>query len=85
MKRFLKYAFRWQFYTPALALCIFVIPDGALLQAVVINVLAAAFFYHADTRVLKRKAHLSRKWSINQEFIPYSVMTVLKNKMRFWK
>ena len=85
MRHFFKYAFRWQFYTPALALCIAVIPGGALLQAVLINVLVAVFFYHADTRVLKRKTHLSKKRSIDQEFIPYSFVTIAKNKIRFWK
>jgi hypothetical protein len=85
MRRFLKYCYRWQFYTPALALCIAVIPGGALLQAVLINVLLAAFFYHADTKVFKYNSQMNKRVIANHEFIPYSFITTAKNKLKFWK
>jgi len=83
MKRFLKYAFRWQLSTPVLALCIVFIPAGALLQTVIANAVGAAIFYHVDKRIFKHKTHPANR-SSSQEVIPYRMLTSLKNKIRFW-
>ncbi len=83
MKRFLKYAFRWQLSTPVLALCIVFIPAGALLQTVIANAVGAAIFYHIDKRIFKHKTHPANR-SSSQEVIPYRMLTSLKNKIRFW-
>jgi hypothetical protein len=83
MKRFLKYAFRWQLSTPVLALCIVVIPGGALWQTLIANAVGAAIFYHVDKKIFKHKTHPANR-SSSQEVIPYRIATTLKNKIRFW-
>lgn len=82
MRRFLKYAFRWQLSTPVLALCIVVIPGGALWQTVIANAVGAAIFYHIDKKIFKHKTHPANR-TIG-EVRPYRLRITLLNKLKFW-
>ena len=48
MKRFAKYAFRWQASTPILAVCIWLLPLNPFVKTVIANLIGAVIFYKVD-------------------------------------
>ncbi len=48
MKQFIKYAFRWQLSTITLAPVIALIPNNAVIAAVVGNLVGACIFFFVD-------------------------------------
>jgi len=57
MKRFAKYAFRWQASTPILAVCIWLLPLNPFVKTVIANLIGAVIFYKVDQHIFKHKTH----------------------------
>lgn len=55
LKQFVKYAFRWQLSSIVLAPVIYMIPNNAILAAVVGNFIGAIIFFWVDKYLIFRK------------------------------
>ena len=52
MKQFIKYAFRWQLSTITLAPVIALIPNNAVIAAIVGNLVGACIFFFVDKHLI---------------------------------
>jgi len=55
VKRFVKYALRWQLSSPILAGCIILLPFGAWTETVIANFIGACLLYKVDKLIFKEK------------------------------
>ncbi len=57
IRKLLRYMLRWQLSTPVLALCIYFIPFGSLINTVIANLIGALMFYEVDKWIFKHSHH----------------------------
>ncbi len=59
IKQFWFYAFRWQLSTLVLAPCIYLLPNNAVLSAVVSNFIGAGVFFWVDKYIIFKQTKIN--------------------------
>lgn len=54
MKQYLLYLLRWQFSSPILALCLYYLKLGTILNTIIANLIGGMIFYWVDKKILVR-------------------------------
>lgn len=54
MKQYLLYLLRWQISSPILALCLYYLKLGTILNTIIANLIGGMIFYWVDKKILVR-------------------------------
>lgn len=54
IKRFLLYLLRWQMSSPILALCLYFLNFGTIVNTIIANLIGGIIFFFVDKRIFKK-------------------------------
>lgn len=54
MKQFILYLIRWQFSSPILALCLYYLKLGTILNTIIANLIGGIIFYWIDKKIFSK-------------------------------